>query len=244
MHQGWIPVSSLPHCTVLPQEGHTFLPKGTKSVSSFNWQCSNTSLCAGCKAREFLLYTSEQWVLLYSSLGPNSTGQGLGPPPAYFRQVQDKFGGLQVCYPILPDCVVLQEKHYSSITFLPFLLLPDRFLGFLFLYHSVNNGTFFFNYSFGRRVLHMPWKPTLQSSFIIPKPFPFQPWLRATKLTPKGTLSVKSDPIQHRDAGYCGRRHREHDRAEEKGTLRWQRFKLAGKLCHFVVHYDLETLSQ
>lgn len=92
----------------------------------------------------------------------------------------------------------LQERQYKSSIFLPFLLLPVPFLGFSLLHHRVNIGNGLLTPPLAELFSHIPWNPTLLSSFTVAEAFPFQSWLRATESVPTDTCSDTSDPIQMR----------------------------------------------
>lgn len=187
MHQGWIPQALPCHIPLFcHRKGTDSFPKARRALAALIGTAVTHHYALGAKqgnSSSTLKVSESSFTALQGqmALGRALTILLLILGRCRRREVQWIAGLLSS----QTGCVMLHEGHYSSRIFLPFLPLPDCFLGFLFLYQRVNNGTF--SFSFGRPVLHMPWNPTLQPSFTIPKPFPFQPWLRATRLAPKGT---------------------------------------------------------
>lgn len=138
----------------------------------------------------------------------------------------------------------LHERHSSNIVFFLCFLLPNLFLGFLFLHHRVYSGAVFFLTplvdlfctSLGTIPLvqlyyHQTFSfPVLAQSYQSSS-HRYLRWWVWSQMDTEGLDSVGGSTGSMKEAG-------------QKRALQQQSSKLAGRLFHFMVLYDLETLSR
>lgn len=163
MHQGWIP-QSLPCHTALfcHRKGTNSFPKAWRALIGgavahrYALGAKQGSSCCTLKMRESCftalwgqIALGRALTFLFLVLGRCRTSS------VGYRSVLSSAQTMSRCVNWL------HETHYSSIIFLPFLLigLLSRFL--VYLSRGQQWNCCFFNYSFGRPVLHMTWKPPL-----------------------------------------------------------------------------------
>lgn len=149
MHQGWIPQSLPCHVGLFcHRKGTNSFPKARRVLAALTGRavtrryalgakqgssCCTLKICESCfTALQGQIALGRALTVLLLILGRCRTSL------VDYRSVLLSSQTVSCC------TNWLHERHYSSVIFLPILLLPDRFLGFLFLYHRVNNGIGFF----------------------------------------------------------------------------------------------------
>ena len=193
MHQGWIPQSLPCHIALFcHRKGTNSFPKargaltaliGSAVTHHYALGAKQGSSCCALKISESFftaircqIALGRAWPILLLILGWWRTSS---------VDCRSVLSSTQT------GCVMLRElaawEALQQHDFSPLFARTERFLGFFITGSTM--GLFFLTTPLADlfyTCLGM-WNAILQSSFTIPKPFPFQPWLRAAKLAPKGT---------------------------------------------------------